>query len=462
MNVRGASASEGLVINWAMTTPPPIVKNWFAWDAGASLADHPLEPHLGWPSGTIDALHQAFSRKLSRSTGWKLEALQNREKSAAQKAAQIFRRGVQVFGEAPLSLNGTYPVRIVDADPYAILYEYKGAAVLDQNVAKLWCFRTKTQDHVLDLTEQTKSLATVSSMIHWISQTSGPISVVGGGILADTAAFAAALCNREFRLIPTTLLAMLDACVGGKTGVNFEPFGKNQLGLFAFPTEVLIVPRFLNTLPEREFKAGLAEGFKHALIRGDKDLSAKVAALPPTPEAVRPFLKELIEVKAEIIEEDPNETGKRAVLNLGHTLAHALEKISQETEPDDPILHGEAVGIGLYFALYLSHGLKMLPDETFTALEKLLLGSTFLMKPIAFQKHMGLGRLSFDSFIDALLEGLAQDKKNQEGGATEWVILKDWGEFAQNGATYTIPVQNEKARGWLRGFFMTKGYFPAN
>jgi 3-dehydroquinate synthase len=246
---------------------------------------------------------------------------------------------------------------------------------------------------------------------------------------------------------------MLDACVGGKTGVNFGRFGKNQLGLFAFPTEVIISSTWLKTLGDREFKAGLAEGYKHALITGDKTLAQKVAELDSSIEAIEPLLEVLVNVKAKIISLDPNEVGIRAVLNFGHTLAHALEKVSHEYSSQDPILHGEAIGVGMLFALSLSHKLGELDGKIFQEIQQQLINARFLI--------LGVEHLKDKSLINMLSEAVLQDKKNQNQGSTEWVLMKDWGEFVTRGSLYTAPVESQAFREHCRSFLLETGFIEA-
>jgi shikimate kinase / 3-dehydroquinate synthase len=172
----------------------------------------------------------------------------------------------------------------------------------------------------------------------------GAIIALGGGVTGDIAGFAAATYMRGVRFvqIPTSLLAMTDASVGGKTGVDL-PQGKNLVGAFKQPERVLIDTSVLHTLPEVEFRSGMAEVIKHGIL-GDRVLFEALANGPPggTLTLAPHLLARSIGVKIEVVEEDPFEGGRRAVLNLGHTAGHALERISGFT-----LRHGEAVSIGL-------------------------------------------------------------------------------------------------------------------
>jgi 3-dehydroquinate synthetase len=456
VNTLGSMPESSIVISWSMTEPSLKPKKWHQFVQKAENAEpSALEKAMSWPAGTVAILEDAFELHLSRSIGWQLDQVSNKE--AYVSAAKIFRRGVAHSSQRPRELSGTYRVAFHSSQKPSDLLKIDGPIIIDSNVAKAWQITPRLEDLSLHLDEASKSLSTAAKIIEWIKRHPGTVTIVGGGILADVAAFSAALADRPFRLVPTTLLAMLDACVGGKTGVNFGRFGKNQLGLFAFPTEVIISSNWLQTLSEREFKAGLAEAYKHAVISGDKALAKKVASLDFSKEAVEPLLEELVNVKAKIISQDPSEAGIRAVLNFGHTLAHAIEKVSHEFSPEDPILHGEAIGIGMLFALSLSHKLGELDVKIFQEIKEQLLAARFLITKDQFQRQLGLRKLKEQSLINLFAEAVLQDKKNQNQGSTEWVLLKDWGEFVTRGSLYTAPVKGEVFRELCSSFLIETG-----
>lgn len=182
------------------------------------------------------------------------------------------------------------------------------------------------------------------------------VVALGGGVIGDMAGFAAATYQRGVRLIhlPTTLLAQIDASIGGKTGINHS-LGKNLIGSFYQPDAVLVDLDTLSTLPEREFKAGLAEMIKYALLAGGQLLVDVEKALKQGLQFNSPMLPYLVGqcclIKARIVESDEKEENLRALLNLGHTFGHALESYTNYHR----WLHGEAVAIGLYCAALLSH-----------------------------------------------------------------------------------------------------------
>ena len=211
----------------------------------------------------------------------------------------------------------------------------------------------------LDATEAQKSLASVDAIWHAALAArldrGGLIVAVGGGLVGDLAGFAAASYLRgiDFVQVPTTLLAMVDAAIGGKTGINLAlpggGLGKNLAGAFWQPKVTVADAEALATLPARELRAGLAECIKHAVIAGEPRFAALEADAERLCAGDAAALDRLIPtsaaVKAEIVSRDPFERGDRAKLNLGHTFGHAIE-----TLPGLDLLHGEAVAIGMHAA----------------------------------------------------------------------------------------------------------------
>ncbi|MCC5831003.1 MAG: 3-dehydroquinate synthase [Phycisphaeraceae bacterium] len=211
--------------------------------------------------------------------------------------------------------------------------------------------------------EPLKSLDTVAAMLSKLAgdriERKSPLVAMGGGILTDTAGFAAACWLRGVPLVmvPTTLLSMVDAAVGGKVGVNL-PQGKNLVGAFHQPSLVLIDPNVLATLPQRELRCGLAECIKHAIIR-DPDLWTwtsenleRVLALDPG--AMQTLIARNVAIKAAVVMADEREAGERAHLNFGHTFAHAIEAAQTSTPDESRYHHGEAVALGMIAATTLA------------------------------------------------------------------------------------------------------------
>ena len=225
----------------------------------------------------------------------------------------------------------------------------------------------------------------------------------GGGIVTDMAGFLAAIFMRGIPVlqIPTTLLAQVDAAIGGKTGVNLVT-GKNLIGSFHQPLAVLIDATVLDTLPEREYRAGLYEILKAGVIRSQPLFrflaESSAAVLARQPEAVDPIVAESVGIKAEVVSADEREGGLRRILNFGHTFGHALETETGYTR----FLHGEAVAFGMRAAVYLAQMTGHLSAED--AVD--ILEAIRLYGPIP-----SLAGVS----ADRLLARLASDKKTIQG-----------------------------------------------
>ncbi len=199
------------------------------------------------------------------------------------------------------------------------------------------------------------------------------IIALGGGVIGDLAGFAASTYQRgiDFVQIPTTLLAQVDASVGGKTAIN-HPLGKNMIGSFYQPKAVFIDISTLKTLPEREFRAGLAEVIKYGILEGGEFLEQLTLLLQRGIHFNSSYLDQLIaqccQIKARFVEVDEKETGQRALLNLGHTFAHALEAYTSYQQ----WLHGEAVSIGLYCAAIMSYQKNWINEQQLKQIEQML------------------------------------------------------------------------------------------
>ncbi|GAB4323413.1 MAG: 3-dehydroquinate synthase [Bacteroidales bacterium] len=259
-------------------------------------------------------------------------------------------------------------------------YEFKGNKVFvlaDGNTRKYCLPRLMSniqlfqQVHILEVPpgEETKSIETAiqlwQEMLEKGADRDSVLINLGGGMVSDLGGFVASNFKRGIRYvnIPTTLLAMVDASIGGKVGVDILGL-KNQIGLFSNPQVVFIIPEFLDTLPERQLKNGFAEVIKHSLIYEShywEELSSK-------PFASITDWKEIIEWSVEIknyyVMEDPLETGFRKVLNFGHTVGHAIEAFSLQNDTA-PICHGEAIAAGMICELYISTKLTGFPQAEF-------------------------------------------------------------------------------------------------
>jgi 3-dehydroquinate synthase len=188
---------------------------------------------------------------------------------------------------------------------------------------------------------------------------------LGGGVITDMGGFIASCYKRgiDFVNVPTTLLSMVDASVGGKTGIDLGML-KNQIGVIAEPAMVIIDPQMLDTLDQRQWRSGLAEMLKHGLIM-DASYWNQLKNIESFGDLI-PLIHHSVALKAEVTSEDPTEQGLRKILNFGHTLGHAIESYFLENNPENCLLHGEAIAVGMIMEAYLSTvytGLSQLEAE---------------------------------------------------------------------------------------------------
>ena len=243
---------------------------------------------------------------------------------------------------------------------------------------------------------------------------------LGGGVVTDLGGFCAALYKRGIRFmqVPTTLLAQVDASVGGKTGVDFNSY-KNQLGVFQQPAGVFIAPQFLASLDLRQIKSGYAEIVKHWLI-ADADAFKTGRRTGLFVDDWTPIIQHSVAIKQHIVEQDPLESGLRKVLNFGHTVGHALESYLL-TQSGREILHGEAIAVGMICESWLSVQRGLLQPEALDHIE------TFLFSIFDKVQFVLLE-------TDAIADFARQDKKNS-GSTINCTLLEAVGK-----ATYDQPV----------------------
>ena len=289
----------------------------------------------------------------------------------------------------------------------------------DENVAPFWLPELEywldcknAIEIVIKAGEQHKNLQTVQRiwntlMKHHADRNTLLINL-GGGVITDLGGFAASTYKRgiKFINIPTTLLAMVDAAIGGKTGIDFGG-SKNQIGTFAEAEEVAINPVFLETLPERELLSGMAEMLKYGFITDAKLLEINL-------ENYQQFIVRCGEIKREIVAQDSTEKGLRRILNFGHTLGHAIESHCLTT--DYPLLHGEAVALGMLGALWLSVKQLGLDESVLQNFE-----NQFAM--LISEAEISL----LGSDIEPILSYLVHDKKNK-GEKPQFVLLEAIGK----------------------------------
>jgi 3-dehydroquinate synthase len=270
--------------------------------------------------------------------------------------------------------------------------------------------------------ERTKSLETYGRVLDFLAANrvnrQGVLWVVGGGVVGDLGGFAAASYLRGIRYVqvPTTLLAMVDSSVGGKTGINLSA-GKNLVGAFHHPCAVFIGRDFLQTLPPREFAAGMAEIIKYGLL-GDAALFTQFEQMPVDARSAElpAVIRRCCQLKADIVRADEFELaaeGGRALLNLGHTFGHAIEQVTGYTT----YLHGEGVAIGLAAAARLSHKLGLLSAADIERIERTVVAHNL---PVKLRGPLPLAELQMAT---------TRDKKNRADGV-RFVILKSLGQAA--------------------------------
>lgn len=241
---------------------------------------------------------------------------------------------------------------------------------------------------------------------------------LGGGVITDLGGFVAATFKRgiEFIHIPTTLLSMIDAAVGGKNGVNLGVL-KNQIGVIKKPKLTLIDGFFLKTLPNDEFNSGFAEMLKHGIIHSKSYFDKLTHYSISNQQQLEPLIWESVVIKNTIVEKDPFEKGLRKTLNFGHTLGHAIESFFMD-DPKKKLLHGEAVAIGMILTCFISTKIMYLPKETCDYIAYAIYSK---YKKVEFSKKD----------IENILKLLVFDKKNRNGKVL-FVLLKDFGNCEIN------------------------------
>lgn len=241
---------------------------------------------------------------------------------------------------------------------------------------------------------------------------------LGGGVITDIGGFAASTYMRgiDFINIPTTLLSQVDASIGGKTGINFSKV-KNLIGSFSQPKAVIIDVRTLSTLPDREFSSGFAEIIKHGLIQNREYFNFITSKLPRefSDEELIEIIATSCKIKKNIVEKDAKETGARKLLNFGHTIGHAIEALGLETTT--PLLHGEAISIGMVAEAKLSNLSGLISEEDLKLIE-----NSITKIGLSFKTNLNQA---------SIIEKIKTDKKN-ERQTINFTLLKNIGEALIN------------------------------
>ena len=303
----------------------------------------------------------------------------------------------------------------------------KVAAITDSNVYKAQSNWFKILEgkgvpvYVVPAGEASKSIAVFGRVLDFLAakqlDRGGLALAIGGGVVGDLAGYAAASYLRGIRFIqvPTTLLAMVDSSVGGKTGINIDA-GKNLVGAFHQPIAVYSDLELLRTMPNREFASGMAEVIKHGIL-ADSSLFELLESRPilgASDDRLLQVVERNCQIKAGVVHDDEKETaasGGRALLNLGHTFGHAVENVAGYGS----YLHGEAIGIGLVAAANLSYRMRLISDTDLTRIRMVVAAHrlpTALTKPLPLEKLMSAMKL---------------DKKSK-AGTIRFVVVKRIGK----------------------------------
>ena len=249
---------------------------------------------------------------------------------------------------------------------------------------------------------------------------------VGGGVVTDLGGFVAAAFKRgiDFVNVPTTLLSMVDASVGGKTGVDFGGL-KNQIGIITHPRMVIIDTHYLNTLPENEYRSGYAEMLKHGIIR-DKFYFQRLSEYKYLKDiGIEDYIHHSVSIKNAVVKEDPHELNLRKILNFGHTLGHAIETNFLKNPKKTTLLHGEAIAVGMITEAYLATKLCGLDLSIAEDIKKVFLR---IFPKLNFTKED----------LVSIMDLLRYDKKNSHG-KVKFVLLHALGQPAID---IEVPSQN--------------------
>ncbi|GHS88359.1 3-dehydroquinate synthase [Campylobacterota bacterium] len=309
------------------------------------------------------------------------------------------------------TIDKSYDVVLGDIDELS--YDRKVAIVTNKTIADLHLKTLKSKisareihEIILEDGEQYKNMSSIETILNHLFEfrfdRKSVLIAFGGGVIGDMTGFAAAIYQRgiDFVQIPTTLLAMVDASVGGKTGVNSR-FGKNLIGAFNQPIAVYIDQKWLKTLPPREFAAGAAEIVKMAAVLNKSFFEELENADLKDEISLERAIAKSVNIKAQVVSQDEKENGLRAVLNYGHTFGHVIELESGYTK----LLHGECVAMGIVMANYLAERLGLLKAEERIRIENMLIS-------------FGLNTRYKTNDIDAFYDAFLLDKKTKNDKIT--------------------------------------------
>lgn len=330
------------------------------------------------------------------------------------------------------SISASNSLIVFNKFGYSAIYQYvrknnfsKIFVLVDENTDKfcLPLFLENLSDRItpqiikISAGEKYKNIETCSNVWNILSESDADrkslLINLGGGVITDLGGFVACTFKRGIKYlnIPTSLLAMVDASVGGKTGIDLGPL-KNQIGVINSGDFVLIDTKFLETLPNNQFNSGISEMLKHGLITSD-DYWLKMVKYLKDKTGLEELIHESIEIKAKVVEKDPFENGLRKTLNYGHTIGHAIESYFLENKNKKDLLHGESIAIGMILSTYISFKKLNFPEKKMLGIKNTIL-ELFKKTPIN------------NDDIREIIELMKFDKKNYYG-KINFVLLEDIG-----------------------------------
>jgi len=274
---------------------------------------------------------------------------------------------------------------------------------------------------VIDPGEENKSIEIAAQLWESLTEAGADrhslLINLGGGILSDLGGFVASSFKRgmDFINIPTSLLAMVDASIGGKTGINLGHY-KNQVGLFSTPKQIIIDERFLKTLPQEQILSAYAEMLKHGLIKDEKYWEELSEIKQLDPENLIQHIEKSIQIKKQIVDQDPTEKGLRKALNYGHSIGHAVESFFMET--NTPLSHGESVAVGMLAEAYLSKEILKMSAKELERIDENI------------RTHYAHIYID-ESQVEAIADLVMHDKK-KEGNHLNFSLLKKIGQCEIN------------------------------
>lgn len=350
-------------------------------------------------------------------------------------------------------LKASYDEILAEMNRLGYQNNTKICIVTDSNVAKIYEKELKSKlsmdysdvkTFLFDAGEASKNLDTIQKLYEFLIinrfERKDLLIALGGGVVGDMTGFAAATYLRgiDFIQIPTTLLSQVDSSIGGKTGVDFAQY-KNMVGAFKQPKLVYINLNVLKTLPKEQFASGMAEALKSGLIK-DADY---FSFLEENREEIQSISRDEIEkavagscaIKREVVQKDPKEKGERALLNFGHTIGHAIEKLS-----DFSLYHGECVALGMVAASYISWKMGHIEKEDLERIEQVLAAYQLPIRLNLSEKNLTIS-------AEEIITATKSDKK-MEKGRVKFILLQEIGnayisrdisdEMLMDGITYIL------------------------